>query len=142
MLSTSMPYLAAALGLGLVPNAALPDSRARVSDAYSVAVVTPDRILSGMNCGSLEYALSAEAGRTVAGCEKIASIPFQSTVEPGGGHVLRLGHDDAWVFVDCRFDRSERFRRADGSFEHTLEFRCAGLDGPVLHAGDSTGPGR
>jgi hypothetical protein len=93
-------------------------------DTHIIAVVTPTRILTGYHCEGVEYGLTQHAGRTVANCLKLASNASQGSVAPGGGHVLRLSHAPDMVFLDCHLERAERFLRADGGYNHYLEFSC------------------
>lgn len=120
-------FVSLALAIASVLPSHAPDATTRrltVVDSHIIAVVTPTRILTGYHCEGVEYGLSPQAGRTVANCLKLASSASQGYVAPGGGHVLRLSHAPDMVFLDCHLERAERFLRADGGYNHYLEFSC------------------
>lgn len=106
-------------------DAVHPGAERIVAERHTIAVITPERIITGLHCGAVEYGLTASAGRTVADCKKLSSSPFQGPSIAGGGHVLRLSQTQDSVFLDCNFERIERFRRSDGGFDNYLEFSCS-----------------
>jgi len=94
-------------------------------ETYTILVFTPTRVVTGSDCRPVEFGLRPLDGRTVADCRKLSSSPLQSDPGLGGGHVLRLSQSADVTFLSCSFERAERLRRSDGSFENYLEFGCA-----------------